>query len=1485
MKKQIVLIGLLILIPVAWAGFTQTQSLTGVTFSSHTWSDFDNDGDYDLVLVGYNGSDYIGKFYANYNSLLIDNTSFSIKGIRDGSVIWMDLNKDGFGDVITIGRNQSSLVANMYFGNTAGFTIDNTHALNTTYFNSVSIGDLNNDGYSDLVQVGCYNSNPDNATCSQKKVDVYLNNHTHLIANNSWKSTIVGVWKGSIALGDYNNDGTLDLALSGTTTDGYAGAITKIYDNNGTQFNENTNITLPGIFFGSLAWSDYDNDGDLDLAVSGAPATNNSVYTAIYKNDASLYNNNSQPVPPTELNITFDGARYTLTWNNGSDSETPARGLYYNLRVGLNTTTVADKVMSSAFPTSSNPPQGYFGNMMQGQTKYLYIPQQCLFAQVQSIDTGMRQSNFSEWVNHSSAEICNAYDNDCDFLVDEGLDANNNGSIDTNETYDRDGDGFFPYNSTLLNYTTNTSIFFSCTNYEDYDCDDNSNSSYPGAACEKAGIQQGTGVFQWNQETLQCDCEGTPDNFGTRSGAGGSTPSSTSAPATNQPAAPVAPTIETPQLSPPEQASGSATTDVVSAITSTRYKYVREAIKTGTETKIIETIRAFDIEGIEDVSIQVTIPKYIAEDAQEILPVDDFKVIEQDPVIGFYLGNIAPFKSKTVQYIIAKPLSDVDIKNIAAEITVKDNAESQELLEEQIQETQKVLNITQDITVDLENNETVFKININYTDPTTVVGDVYIYTEIPKCLIEIIKEDLIESDLDFEIVNEDPLIVWHFDSLLDVKEINYKIKAVSDEDCANKAQAVAVAKKIIQVQLSPDKNNIFLALGFIPLVIIILSLFTYFGRELEHINPEVQRLISYVKHHYRHGFGTAHLRQKLRDEGYHTTAIAEALKLNSRNKLHYYIQRFEIGFEEMVLTILIALSVLDATKLLPGDYDFIQKIISWTLASFMLYHISITKLIFGTRKRLIDLGLILSFFLLIMKEVVGFANTSIFEALNQHALVVDLYAFIIQHNQLFEIYLFLAGVISVSTISLYMAFTEEVKAPSFLSIVHFHPTRSWNPLKISARFIITEITLLAFFVTIFNLMMEWLAIIIDSLVIVIAVFALSILIIKHRHKLVGQKVLLEVTDSGEKVYEKFLSLFHYKRTILLALSGLLIFHLITELAIFMIPYLTGLNDALYFGNFFENHNPLFSIISESPGLFSTQAAGLAFSAQALLLVGYALNALAVLYLILLPTYLWYHMFKHRALPLHMIPKVNLGYAHEFFSMTSIVFLLLNPAFSMMSIRAQGLVGVDIQTNMLNLSFIPAALSIAICAGLAALVLAKHHTRAVQKTILTISLGVFMYYIYLFFRNTVEYYLSSIVSLAAEQLVITITLAIFLVITIAFYTVGLFAYFVELYLRRELWFENHTIHWIERIVGHNHHAFHFIHHHDAHKDHLHGAKEAVLEHYIKRALLHGQQIHSIEDHLFEHGWPHELVKEAEKEVLKDKTIMHFIRNIHKVHHAV
>ena len=165
---------------------------------------------------------------------------------------------------------------------------------------SVAWGDYDNDGLLDLLLTGLLESG---SPISQ----VYHNNGNGTFSLNT-NAVLPGVYYGSVAWGDYDNDGRLDILLTGLT--GFDAEynpieISSVYHNNGDgSFTLNTNAVLPGVVSGCAAWGDYDNDGRLDILLTGDTGTqdtngNEILISRVYHNngDGSFSLNTNAVLP------------------------------------------------------------------------------------------------------------------------------------------------------------------------------------------------------------------------------------------------------------------------------------------------------------------------------------------------------------------------------------------------------------------------------------------------------------------------------------------------------------------------------------------------------------------------------------------------------------------------------------------------------------------------------------------------------------------------------------------------------------------------------------------------------------------------------------------------------------------------------------------------------------------------------------------------------------------------------------------------------------------------------------------------------------------------------------------------------------------------------------------------------------------------------------------------------------------------------------
>ena len=132
------------------------------------------------------------------------------------------------------------------------------------------------------------------------------------------QAALADVEDGTVAWGDYDGDGDLDLLVSGT---GPVGDMTVVYRNDDGTFV--ISATLVGVHDSAAAWGDYDGDGDLDLLLNGQGAV--GFISRLYRNDDGVFVNAELPLTP--------GAWGSATWAD-YDGDGDLDGLMFGAQSG-----------------------------------------------------------------------------------------------------------------------------------------------------------------------------------------------------------------------------------------------------------------------------------------------------------------------------------------------------------------------------------------------------------------------------------------------------------------------------------------------------------------------------------------------------------------------------------------------------------------------------------------------------------------------------------------------------------------------------------------------------------------------------------------------------------------------------------------------------------------------------------------------------------------------------------------------------------------------------------------------------------------------------------------------------------------------------------------------------------------------------------------------------------------------------------------------
>lgn len=130
---------------------------------------------------------------------------------------------------------------------------------------------------------------------------------------------MVSVGRSSVAWADYDNDGDLDALVTGDH--GSGPYIASVYRNDAGEFT-NINAGLTGIYNSSVAWGDYDADGDQDILATGRNSSNSKTY--LYTNTNGSFFQSTSGLP----DIGSDGAVAWGDYDGDNDLDALIAGAY-----------------------------------------------------------------------------------------------------------------------------------------------------------------------------------------------------------------------------------------------------------------------------------------------------------------------------------------------------------------------------------------------------------------------------------------------------------------------------------------------------------------------------------------------------------------------------------------------------------------------------------------------------------------------------------------------------------------------------------------------------------------------------------------------------------------------------------------------------------------------------------------------------------------------------------------------------------------------------------------------------------------------------------------------------------------------------------------------------------------------------------------------------------------------------------------------------
>ena len=251
---------------------------TGAGWASGiTGGDFNGDGKLDIAVTSINcqfvpcNPGQVSVFRGNGDGTFQLPVNYDT-GAEPWNIIAADMNGDGKLDLITgnnCGYNCSGQkqAVSVLLGNGDGTFqphIDSGLG-NNQYVDSLAVGDFNRDGKLDLATVD-YCISSCSGTITQETVTILLGNGDGTFQPIS--NTLTNFWSGAVAVADLNGDGKLDLAVTEAFSTAFGYVAIFLGNGDGTFQGETDYAT--GVDPLAITTGDFNGDGKLDVATSNS---------------------------------------------------------------------------------------------------------------------------------------------------------------------------------------------------------------------------------------------------------------------------------------------------------------------------------------------------------------------------------------------------------------------------------------------------------------------------------------------------------------------------------------------------------------------------------------------------------------------------------------------------------------------------------------------------------------------------------------------------------------------------------------------------------------------------------------------------------------------------------------------------------------------------------------------------------------------------------------------------------------------------------------------------------------------------------------------------------------------------------------------------------------------------------------------------------------------------------------------------------------
>lgn len=295
------------------------------SFTNAIFLDYNNDGNLDLLIMASGGDWKIPrdtKFLILYENLGLEHdygmrrVPDSVTGfIQAADEAWLnpvtagDINSDGYVDIVTMTYRGDRCI-DLYLNNGGDGSFTHSVIDNMGFTNgAVTLGDINGDGHLDILANGW------GADDSYNGMAIYTGNGDGTFSKTT-VSPLQGTFEGHATLADINGDGSLDIVMTGhgDNWSRHARIFYNDTDADGTLRFEPADHDKTGLTplnLGNVLAADFNADGLMDLVLCGDDGTATGVRMFYQKSDHTFTLDSSNPICP----VNTDGAINMADWD------------------------------------------------------------------------------------------------------------------------------------------------------------------------------------------------------------------------------------------------------------------------------------------------------------------------------------------------------------------------------------------------------------------------------------------------------------------------------------------------------------------------------------------------------------------------------------------------------------------------------------------------------------------------------------------------------------------------------------------------------------------------------------------------------------------------------------------------------------------------------------------------------------------------------------------------------------------------------------------------------------------------------------------------------------------------------------------------------------------------------------------------------------------------------------------------------------------